>query len=286
MNAPFIMKVSLMNNFDLASDLHIDFYSKFKWSPDIKGSNSNTLVIAGDISNNIKETAKFLRDAKKLYENVAFVDGNHDHYNINVLRTEFNSVSENMEYLTKESKKHGWHYLSANDMLVDSTVFIGNSGWYDWNAGDSRFTKQDYYNAWKNYISDSRVIKFEEGPDELAKKFADELYNKVNLYNDNSKIKDIVIVTHTLPIAEALMIKEERSTNDVAWNLLNGCFYNSHMKKVYSNNPNGKIKYWLFGHTHYPKDIEENRIKFICNPKGYPTEESSIHYSFKNLLID
>jgi predicted phosphodiesterase len=288
------MKVSWMTkayketfnpNFDLASDLHIDFYSKFKWSKDTKTSGCDTLVIAGDISNDVKETANFLREATKNYKNVAFVDGNHDHYNCNVSRTEYKSVAENMKYLLEESIKNGWNYLTYNDMIIGDTVFIGNSGWYDWNAGDPRYTKQDYYTAWKNYIADSRLIKFEQGPDELAEKFANDLYDKVNAYNLDEKINNIVIVTHTLPIVDALMIKTEVSSNDVAWNQLNGCFYNSHMKKVYSNNGCGKIKYWVFGHTHYPKDIEEHRISFICHPKGYPTEAQSHDYNFKNLVI-
>jgi len=268
--------------FDLASDLHVDFYSPMHWD-ELKTPDVDTLIIAGDASNNIEEVANVMYEAKKHYKNVAYVDGNHDHYNCNIPKSDYKSVSENMNYLFSMATADNWTYLPFRDLRLDDTVFIGNNGWYDWNAGDKRYTKEHYRNAWINYISDSRLVKFNKEPDILAEKFALELYDKVQIYAADPTVKNIVIVTHTLPIHSALVTKTENSLNDVAWNQLNGCFYNSHMDNVHMNNKSRKIKYWVFGHTHFPKHIESNGIKFVCNPKGYPTELASHGYRFRTL---
>ena len=289
--------------FDMGSDLHVDFVGGarcFKWAEmkaeartsyikrtdyaDENPPEVDTIVIAGDASNSLEETAEVMRELKKVYKNVLYVDGNHDHYNS---RRSGMTVESDLSLLQDHADADDWTFLAFDDFIIGDTVFIGNNGWYDWNASKT-ISHETQKKAWNTYIADSRLIKFDtvvkDGhvgfmePDVLAKECAEELERKVKQYENDNNIKHIVVVTHTMPIDQAIVYRE-----DNVWNALNGTFYNSNMQHVYNNST--KIRYWLFGHTHFHKDIKHNKMRFICNPKGYPNELGCFDWYPKTLSI-
>ena len=78
---------------DICSDLHIDQWSnkyitkypcgKIKEFPfKFKKTNSNYLIVAGDISDNLVCSIEYLNEIAKYYEYILFVDGNHEHIDI------------------------------------------------------------------------------------------------------------------------------------------------------------------------------------------------------------
>lgn len=269
--------------FDLASDLHLNHYAPFRWD-NVTPSESDTLIVAGDLSEDLEDNAAFLLEAKQHYKNVCYVDGNHDSYNINKLISERTSVSENEKYYADIASKDGWNYLLANDLVIGDTAIIGNNGWYSWNAGDPKYSTNDYRNGWKNYMSDSRLIKFDTAePDGLAERDAKILSDKVLKYDADDSIKNIICVTHTLPILQVLTIKTEKTSADVAWNLLGGSFYNHFNENVNDLSP--KVKIWCFGHTHFNHDVVKGNTRYVCQPRGYPGEPNSFVYRFKALEV-
>lgn len=268
---------------DLASDLHINHYTPFRWE-NVTPSEADTLLIAGDISENLEENCKFLLEAKKHYKNVCVTDGNHSHYNLNRYANERTSVSENEKYLTDKAAQDDWTYLPATDLIIDNTVIIGANGWYSWNTCDARYSRVDYRDTWKQYMSDSRLIKFDlDEPDGLAERDSKILTEKVLKYDKDENIKNIVIISHTIPILACLTIKEEKSSSDVIWNKLGGSFYNHHNENI--NELSSKIKMWGFGHTHFSWDLIKGTTRFVCNPRGYPGESNSAGYRFKLLEV-
>jgi len=46
------------------------------------------------------------------------------------------------------------------------------------------------------------------------------------------------------------------------------------------------IKCWIYGHTHSPLNNLINNIPFLCNPIGYPGENSKINYNQSIILDD
>ena len=65
--------------FDLVSDLHIDMWDKqfhFDWLNEQK---SDTLVIAGDISDHIDMSCEYVVKMQEYYKTVMVIDGNHEH---------------------------------------------------------------------------------------------------------------------------------------------------------------------------------------------------------------
>jgi hypothetical protein len=269
--------------FDLASDLHINHYAPFKWdimnNPDV-----DTLIIAGDTSNGTESAAEFLKDATNYYKNVAYVSGNHCHYQVSRYLEDRKSVSENENYLFAKSMQDNWTYLPFRDLIVDDVAIIGRNGWYSWNTGDVRYNREDYRQTWKEYMSDSRLIKFDtDEPDGLAENDAKALSDKVLQYDKDDTIKSIVMMTHTIPIIEALTVKEELTSSDIIWNRLGASFYNHYMEAVPSLS--NKVKMHCFGHTHYNWDVVKGNTRYICNPKGYPSEPNAVSYRFKTIEI-
>lgn len=275
--------------FDYCSDLHVDFYGGSKsidWNA-LKTSDSEILLIAGDISSNLMTSAKVLENAKKVYKHVCYVDGNHDHYQLSN-KIQMMTVSENLEYFKQNSKTNKWTFLPFSDLIVGNTAFIGRNGWYDWNYTNGQSISCDIQQKiWNRYMSDASTILFDYSksketiyPNELAMRDAVELQKLVKKYESDPNIKNIVIMTHVLPIESALVDK----SSDPIWNGLNGSFYNSKLKNVFTNS--SKIRYWIFGHTHFPKNILYKNIQFVCNPKGYPTELSSMVFEPKTIELE
>ena len=82
-----------MAQFDYVSDLHIDYWDP-KWKTSFMSCGliknrpldwkkmkvkSDVLVVAGDVSDNLEFTIKYLKSLRKYYKKILFVDGNHEH---------------------------------------------------------------------------------------------------------------------------------------------------------------------------------------------------------------
>ena len=286
------MRVNQLKNikqFDFGSDLHNDFfYNSPDWE-NIKHPDSNILVLAGDISNNVDIDNQTILKAKEHYEYVLTVDGNHTHYNTMRGVRRLNSVSDNLNKLFHLSIVNDWYFLPARDFIVGDTVFIGENGWYNFAHPD--YSSTDQIKTWQTYMSDSRLILFPQNEDEhyynyeVVRKLAEmakrNLSAKITEYDKNPNINTIVIVTHTLPQRQALIIKPGKSENNKIWNLLSGSFLNSHMETIHLHST--KVKFWCFGHTHSEHNFKVDHTNFLCNPRGYPTEKTSSNWKPKTV---
>jgi hypothetical protein len=54
---------------------------------------------------------------------------------------------------------------------------------------------------------------------------------------------------------------------------------------MFNDIKSSKLKYWLFGHTHYQINDEVNNIQYICNPRGRPDDFNRIVYNTKTINI-
>ena len=90
----------------------------------------------------------------------------------------------------------------------------------------------------------------------------------IPLYNEDESINDIILVTHSVGHHSFKVV--DKSTD-----------YNTMFKNIKSK----KIKYWLFGHTHYDINDKINNIKYICNPRGRPDDFNRENYNLKSFTI-
>lgn len=266
---------------DICSDLHIDQWNKNlyqKYPCGIREYNNlswekkdNTiLIIAGDISDNIDLSIKFIDDISENYDKILFVDGNHEHVDLY-------PKLYSMEYINQKIKKKENDkliYLPCNDYIVNDTVFIGFCGWWNYNNYDSKEIKKslDYFKNWIDNFTESDSRDFIYNVFAKSKYEYNELIFKLNKYHLNNNISNIVIVTHTQPDISFVNLEDLGSE-------LNTKFENITSSKF------PKIKYWIFGHTHAQHNTKKNNIEYICNPRGRPEDFNRTNYNLHKLII-
>ena len=251
----------------ILSDLHVDHYNENY----IYDTNIDVLMIAGDTSGSVFITKQVIEALAEHHKEIIFIDGNHEHY-------DSGNVHDNMKEFEKISKNNISYLNGTNKILFGSTAFIGCCGWYDFQSSHYDFAtcKQ----AFSKFMNDA-YIKFTSTPEELAIQQSANLKKLVNDMQNDEMIENIIVMTHSVPVEGGLIYQE----NDKIWNMLNGAFANISMKNVINADTKHKIKSWVFGHTHLKWDFEENGIRFICNPRGYPKEKWNRPYDIKIIEI-
>ena len=90
--------------------------------------------------------------------------------------------------------------------------------------------------------------------------------------------ENCVLITHHIPSNSLIDIKY-KTQKMLPYNQWFYC----NMDELIETNRN-KIKCWIYGHTHTPSNVIINGIPFLCNPIGYPNENSKIDFQ-KNIII-
>jgi predicted phosphodiesterase len=249
---------------DLLLYIKGDIQECFPWA---EHKTADVLVINGDTSNYHELTGKVLLEALKYWPTVIFTDGNHDHYD-----NSYNdrTVGDDVEYFTELAKNNpGLHYLNGKGtgVLIDGTLFIGACGWYNWMSCEG-ISREIQHERWKKEINDAKCIRFNVAsyPDRLAYRHANELREMVAEAQTNPDVKNIVILTHTVPHIKGVVPMGHQ------WWPLNGSYHNTFMEQVWTQ-PHDKVKFWLFGHTHEFYDFLAEDILFKSNPRGYAGEK-------------
>ena len=266
-------------NIDFISDLHIEQWDeriKIKYCNGIikhfplnikKNKNSDYLIVAGDVSDNIDESISFLEKMDKEYKKIIFIDGNHEH-------------TDEYPYLLDTNKVHNKikdnriHYLYDNPFIVDNTCIIGVCGWWDY-TNNKNINDLTYFKRWIKHFGEKEERIF---IDEVIKKANQEYLNLkgyIEKYEKDDNIKNIIIVTHTTP--------EEFDYDEKELNELD-TIINQELKKLI-NSKYKKIKYWIYGHKHSETDRKFNNIHFLCHPRGRPEDYDRKEFNVKTLKV-
>ena len=273
------------SGFDIVSDLHIDQWDsslniknpcgevldypfKFKEQP------SKILIIAGDISDDIDLSIKYLNEISNNYEKILFVDGNHEHV------SSYPKLLSNKEIDDKirQCNNPKIVYLPENDFIVGKTVFLGMCGWWDYDNRNSDSIKNAlaYFDEWIPEIAsaDGGSLKFIDNVTNKSEEQHRDLIKKLEYYEGNSDIENIVIVTHTVPLEEFAL--------EADGNTETSCQLQSFSKDLVDGRYK-KLKTWIFGHTHNQFDKTINNVRFLTNPRGRPEDFNRINYELKSI---
>jgi len=279
---------SKIKGIDFGSDLHIDFYVKEtnpqseKFKKQMKNffdnlyentnSNSDILIIAGDISHYNSQTKEFLRLAKEKYKEVLITWGNHDMYMINnniANKYKTNSFNRTIE-LGEICDELGVKYLDGNVFEINGIKIGGSGNWY----------KCDY-DLWSKRSNDSRLI------------YTDEVYTmyggkrKIHIDSDKLAQKEYeklmslgeldVLVTHVGVVEPTL---DEGMKLEYVMSGENSMYYSNTDEIISKLKP----KFHIFGHTHDVYDFTRDECQFVTFPLGYPKESKT--NSFMTIEID
>jgi len=256
-------------HFDLYSDLHDNWWSKDKLL-NFKGLGTSLVaVVAGDISNDWDYSYKTLVEISKHYRHVIFVDGNHEH-NLK------GNIAENCQKFLDRCNNHSnITYLYKTCIVLDDTAFIGCNGWWTYDFAQPEMSTADCWNSLINNLYNEQLHS------EIfitAKQDAKILLNQVETFNNDPRIRNIVIVTHTSPLQKFRYINPD----------MEFCHYgrtgNSLLSLALDANTNKKISAWCFGHVHRQYDEVINGIRYICHPRG--REEENIGQVYYPKLVE
>ena len=271
--------------FDIVSDLHID-----QWDPTIPNlypcgrvsnfpykfveTQSEYLIIAGDISDNLEISIKYLDFLAKNthYKKILFVDGNHEHIHKYPNLYTQNEINEKIQKLQNDKII----YLPKNHFFnkEKDTVFIGVCGWWDYDNKNEKSIKDNlvYFQQWMTHLTNQDSEDFINNIISRSNEEYEELNKALEKYTKDKNIKNIIIVTHTCPKKKFCNKEELSSTNT-----------NTQYSKLIEKY--NKLSHWIFGHTHNTFEVKCDDIHFICNPRGRPEDFDRVQYNLKSFKI-
>lgn len=241
------------------ADLHIDRGNKYTSADfefyliQIASDNElDLLLIAGDVSNNYKITAQFIKKIKHALKiPILFIPGNHDFW------TNDNDMSS-LNILD--------YYLSMDECLIEAPFIIneewaivGNTAWYDYSYGDNKFSEERL--AQRKYYGATWQDK-----EKIDWPFTDQSMSKLALkqtVKDLAKVenRNIILMTHIVTHRQFAVPTPHR-----IFDYFNAFIGTSNFDQLYEKFP---IKYSIMGHVHFRKSITEAGTTYICPCLGY-----------------
>jgi predicted phosphohydrolase len=236
------------------SDLHLEFIKPNKIERFIKKIPSGIdeiCILAGDIGNPYQSNYNlFMEFISKNFKKTFVISGNHEYYNKTKTIEETNAFMNN--YFQKFDNIC---FLNNNFEIYNNFCFIGTTLWSK--ILNPEYEINDVYN-----IPNFDYIK----------------YNRLNMLSVDfledslQKNENCIVITHHVPSNYLINIKY-KTQKMLPYNQWFYC----NMDDLIKENSK-KIKCWFYGHTHTPSNIIINRIPFLCNPIGYPNENSKINF--------
>jgi len=283
----------------LASDVHLEFGHLELNNVD----NADVLVLSGDICVASKfgpNYDRFFQDASRLFKNVVYIMGNHEHYDGDFAKSE----SILRAALERYSNVH---LLEKEIVKIDDVTFIGGTLWTDMN-------KEDPLTMWhvSRRMNDFRIVRnsnrmvartvplYELNPDytedgknggkyatkegggliEVGQKKKQEpstfcpedavpehkaMVDYIRTVIEGKFDEKFVVVGHHAPSKQSTHPRYQHDT------LMNGA-YSSSLDEFILDHP--QIKLWTHGHTHEDFDYMIGTTRVFCNPRGYINYES------------
>lgn len=225
-----------------ASDLHLEFRANREWlleNPlEVTG---DILLLAGDIMY-IEDIDLFWCWARDNYKHVLVVPGNHEFYGSDIANYSFDF---------KKPKYKNVAYYQNKVVRIEDTDFIFSTLWSQINTNEKLI---------ENGLNDFWSIRYD------SVRFRPKHYNamhekSVRFIEDavkESTAKHIVVVTHHSP--SLLTIATEHLTSPLRSAFASDLHYLME---------DGRIDYWVYGHSHTNINCRVFNTEVVCNQLGY-----------------
>ncbi len=212
---------------------------------------------------------EFLKHVSNEYEHVVEINGNHESYHGN--------FPDTITWIRDELANYpNIHFLEKEHIVIDDVTFVGGTLWTDLNKSDP----MSMY-AVEQGMNDFRVIRNSQHgyrrflpQDTVQEHRATLAYIKQVVEIDPDK--KYVICGHHAPCSLSI---DPRYANDYH---MNGGYY-SDLSDFILDHP--QIELWTHGHMHNSSDYMMGDTRVVCNPRGYPGEESFGNFQVKFLDI-
>lgn len=244
----------------IASDLHLEMTNGINYIPSL--GRGDILILAGDIicarhlkkKGNLRDVyLTFFENCSKDFETVLYVFGNHEFYGYNYEGT----------YKTIREELPDNFYLMENDSLtIDNWTFLGFTFWTNFrNANPIEMMEaESVMNDYKmiRIGSNYRKLRAQDTLD-IHNKSREYLLNQLETLNEN-----VFVISHHAPSYQSVADEFKTASCNSA--------YCSDYDGLILNHP--QIKYWVHGHVHTPFNYMIEQCNVICNPRGYPGQDT------------
>lgn len=251
------------------SDIHLEHFIPGQKFPIGSG---DVLILAGDILNakHFKTNGylrelylKFLDDASTNYKDIIYIFGNHEYYGYNY-EGALNKIQMNVPT--------NFHILNNKLITINNWNFIGFTLWTDFRNENplEMMEAHSYMNDYKSIRIGKNYRKL--NPDDtlaMHRHSKNYLLEQLNNYTDN-----VFVISHHAPSYQSIPQEFKTSTVNSA--------YASNLDDLIYSYP--QIKYWAHGHTHTKFDYMIGETRIICNPSGYPVQNTRFDPDFEIIL--
>ena len=243
----------------IVSDLHLEFLSADLLKKRIKGgfysnkTSADILILAGDVTPNLRQYRMFLDYVSKEYVEVVAISGNHEFYGHHI-----EQQTEDIKFLF--DKLHNTTFLDCELKEILGVRIFGGTCWTDLCTdairvyqGMTDFTVisyGEYLDCGNSATTSLTIAKWQS----MHKEFTRALAAVSNVD---------IIVSHHIPDVRFIGAEYKSSK-------LNSGYASRDMGMFLTKAP-----VWCYGHTHEPSDIQTETTRFICNPVGYYNYEIS-----------
>lgn len=234
------------------SDLHLEYNTFKDVQPNIKITDSDVLILAGDVCqiSKLQKLTDFLNNICKNFKYVIYILGNHEYYDSRI-DLAFDKLKNSTIHL------NNLYILNNDSIVINNVLFCGSTLWTDINKQNPI----DIHNVW-NGLNDYKYIKKSPTYQPITP------YDTINLHNESVSFIDNclsknnfdkkVIITHHAPTS--LSVSEVYKGHN-----LNSAYYSDLSELILTYNP----ILWVHGHMHTFCDYVIGATRVICNPNGY-----------------
>jgi Icc-related predicted phosphoesterase len=247
------------------SDLHLNFAAL---EAPLKFPDADVCVVAGDVS--IKgpdRSIGWLIQQVGQRMPVIFVAGNHEYYHTSL---------ESLAAGRSAAAGSNVHFLENDAIEINGVHFAGCTLWTDFELMGHRpfamyhaeLEMSDYHEI-RHTSRSGRKVRASQTVrmHKQSRMFIDGFLER---HGHNRS----VVVTHHAPSRRAI-------ANHYATDLTSAAFASDLDKLIIEKGPT----LWVHGHVHEPQTYMLGKTRILCNPRGYPDEESFRDFDF-SLTID
>jgi predicted phosphodiesterase len=251
------------------SDLHLEFIKSKNIEKIIKKINpglDQICVIAGDVGNPYTSNYDvFMNFINNNFLRSYVIAGNHEYYDDKSLDNPENlernsSIKIKKEYMFNYFKKfENVRFLDNEVEEYRGYTFVGTTLWSHifnpiYEINDVHFIPNFDYSKYN--LLHRECISF--------------LENALTMYDN------CIVITHHMPSNKLIHPKYKVGN----MSKYNQWFYCDADYLITS-----KVKCWFYGHTHMPSETTINEVPLLCNPIGYPNENTNVNFN-KEFMLD
>ena len=272
-------------NIAYCSDLHLEMSTA-----DLLIDNdqaADVLVLAGDIvpvrmltnDHHNQHINRFFNHVSQQFKTVIWVMGNHEFYNGD-LGWSTQVAEDALEPLDNVT-------ILENDFVsIDGVTFFGGTFWTNFNNRDpiEMYDAERMMNDYRRISNSKRLVEFKDSNGErlmrpsrlTAEDTTDEFDHAVaQLRQVADTTRDrLVVISHHAPSRQSIHDQYRQHR-------LNSAYCNN-LDAMIEQMP---IELWFHGHVHQEFDYQIGKTRVLCNPRGYPMEDTYRDFQLKSVEI-